>query len=47
MQKVLVVDDSITQRQLMSNALEDMGLTVLIATDGVEALEQIQSTILV
>lgn len=44
MQKVLVVDDSITQRQLMSNALEDMGLTVLIATDGVEALEQIQST---
>ncbi len=44
MQKVLVVDDSITQRQLMSNALEDIGLTVLIATDGVEALEQIQST---
>lgn len=44
MQKVLVVDDSITQRQLMSNALTDLGLTVLIATDGIEALEQIEST---
>jgi twitching motility two-component system response regulator PilH len=44
MQKVLVVDDSITQRQLMSNALADLGLTVLIATDGIEALEQIEST---
>ncbi|NJK40504.1 MAG: response regulator [Acaryochloridaceae cyanobacterium SU_2_1] len=44
MQTVLVVDDSITQRQLISNALEEIGLTVLIATDGIEALEQIEST---
>lgn len=44
MQTVLVVDDSITQRQLISNALEDIGLSVLIATDGVEALEQIEIT---
>lgn len=44
MNKVLVVDDSITQRQLMSNVLEESGLTVMIATDGVEALEQIKVT---
>ncbi|MGB7416206.1 MAG: response regulator [Thermosynechococcaceae cyanobacterium] len=43
MNKVLVVDDSITQRQLMSNVLEESGLTVLIATDGVDALQQIEA----
>lgn len=42
MVKVLIVDDSITQRQLMSSVLEQFGLTVLVATDGVEAWEQIQ-----
>jgi twitching motility two-component system response regulator PilH len=42
MVKVLIVDDSMTQRQLMSSVLEQIGLTVLIATDGVEAWEQIQ-----
>jgi twitching motility two-component system response regulator PilH len=43
MNKVLVVDDSITQRQLMSNVLEQSGLTVLIATDGIDALQQIEA----
>lgn len=42
MVKVLIVDDSMTQRQLMSSVLEQFGLTVLVATDGVEAWEQIQ-----
>jgi twitching motility two-component system response regulator PilH len=42
MVKVLIVDDSMTQRQLMSSVLEKFGLTVLVATDGVEAWEQIQ-----
>jgi twitching motility two-component system response regulator PilH len=42
MTKVLIVDDSMTQRQLMSRVLEQFGLTVLIATDGVEAWDQLQ-----
>jgi twitching motility two-component system response regulator PilH len=42
MAKVLIVDDSMTQRQLMSRVLEQFGLTVLIATDGVEAWDQLQ-----
>jgi twitching motility two-component system response regulator PilH len=42
MVKVLIVDDSMTQRQLMSSVLERVGLTVIVATDGVEAWEQIQ-----
>ncbi len=43
MSRVLVVDDSMTQRQLMTTVLEDNGLTVSIASDGKEALEQLQS----
>ena len=42
MTKVLVVDDSMTQRQLISKILEQSGLTVLVATDGVEAWTQLQ-----
>ncbi len=42
MVKVLIVDDSMTQRQLMSSTLEHSGHTVCIATDGIEALEQLQ-----
>jgi twitching motility two-component system response regulator PilH len=42
MTKVLIVDDSMTQRQLISKILEQSGLTVLIATDGVEAWTQLQ-----
>ena len=42
MSKVLIVDDSNTQRELISNLLSNMGLKVTIAKDGVEALEEIQ-----
>jgi twitching motility two-component system response regulator PilH len=42
MAKVLIVDDSMTQRQLMSRVLEQFGLTVLVATDGIEAWDQLQ-----
>ncbi|NCJ08245.1 response regulator [Synechococcales cyanobacterium C] len=44
MAKVLVVDDSMTQRQILSTMLEKMGLTVLIATDGVDALDKVQGS---
>lgn len=39
---VLVVDDHPDTLQLLIDALEDAGVTVLIATDGKRALEQIQ-----
>jgi twitching motility two-component system response regulator PilH len=42
MSKVLIVDDSTTQRELISNLLTNMGLKVSIAKDGLEALEEIQ-----
>lgn len=42
MSKVLVVDDSPTQREIISNLLEKCGLTVSFATDGVDALEKVQ-----
>jgi twitching motility two-component system response regulator PilH len=41
MTTVLVVEDSITQRQMISSLLKDSGLSVTVACDGVEALEQI------
>ena len=41
MTTVLVVEDSITQRQMISSLLQDSGLSVTVACDGVEALEQI------
>lgn len=39
---VLVVEDSIPQREMITELLAGNGLTVTAATDGVEALEQIQ-----
>ena len=42
MSKVLIVDDSTTQRELISNLLTNMGMKVSIAKDGLEALEEIQ-----
>jgi twitching motility two-component system response regulator PilH len=39
--KVLVVEDSIPQREMISELLEKMGLAVSTANDGVEAMEQI------
>lgn len=42
MTKVLVVDDSPAQRQMISNLLENMGMSVTVASDGVEALKQVE-----
>ncbi|MBE9040504.1 response regulator [Oscillatoriales cyanobacterium LEGE 11467] len=42
MSKVLVIEDSVTQREMIANLLRGSGLTVIEASDGVEAFEQIQ-----
>lgn len=42
MSRVLVVDDSPTQREMISRVLKNIGMNVTVASDGVEALEQIQ-----
>jgi twitching motility two-component system response regulator PilH len=44
MSTVLVVEDSPPQREMISALLKDNGLSVSSASDGVEALEQIQLT---
>jgi two-component system, chemotaxis family, sensor kinase CheA len=41
--RILVVDDSMTTRQLEKNTLEASGYSVEIAVDGVEALEKIKA----
>lgn len=41
MNKVLVVEDSPPQREMITALLQDSGLSVTSANDGVEALEQI------
>ncbi|MEM6836777.1 MAG: response regulator [Cyanobacteria bacterium P01_C01_bin.120] len=43
MSMVLVVEDSIPQRTMITELLKGNGLTVAAANDGVEALEQIQA----
>lgn len=45
MSTVLVVEDSVTQRQMISDLLKESGLnaSVISVADGVEALEQIQN----
>ncbi len=45
MSKVLVIEDSVTQREMISNLLRGSGLTVIEASDGVEALEKIQGNL--
>lgn len=45
MSKVLVVEDSVTQREMISSLLKNSGLTVAVAGDGVEALARLQNTI--
>ncbi|KKI98478.1 response regulator transcription factor [Prochlorothrix hollandica] len=40
---VLVVEDSPTQREMITDLLRGSGLDVTIATDGVEAIEQIEN----
>lgn len=42
MSTVLVVEDSLTQREIMIDLLKGSGLKVTVANDGVEALEQIE-----
>lgn len=42
MSKVLVVEDSVAQQQMISDLLKKSGLKVAVANDGVEALEQMQ-----
>ena len=42
MSTVLVVEDSVTQREMITDLLKGSGIEVSIATDGVEALEHIQ-----
>lgn len=44
MSEVLVVEDSLTQRALISDLLKDNGLKVTVVCDGVEALEHIQNS---
>ncbi len=39
---VLVVEDSVTQREMVAEHLKRIGLNVIVARDGVEALEQIE-----
>jgi twitching motility two-component system response regulator PilH len=43
MSTVLIVEDSIAQREMITDLLKASGLTVSIASDGVEALEAILS----
>lgn len=40
----LVVDDDPTQQLIISKLLKKIGLDVIVANDGVEALERVQST---
>ena len=41
MTRVLVVDDNKAQREMISDLLKGLGLSVSMASDGLEALEQI------
>ena len=43
----LVVDDDPTQQLIISKLLKKIGLTAIIASDGIEALEQVHSSCLV
>lgn len=40
---VLLVEDSLTQQEMIANILERKGLKVYLAKDGVEALQQIKA----
>ncbi|NJN74686.1 MAG: response regulator [Limnothrix sp. RL_2_0] len=42
MSKILVVEDSISQREMISELLKGSGLNVEVAGDGVEALENLK-----
>jgi twitching motility two-component system response regulator PilH len=40
----LVVDDDPTQQRIISKLLQKIGIDVIVASDGIEALEQVQLT---
>ena len=42
MNTVLVVEDSPTQREFITDILKRSGLTVMVANDGMEALQKVQ-----
>jgi twitching motility two-component system response regulator PilH len=42
MSTVLVVEDSVSQREMITDLLRGSGLNVTVASDGVEALEKVQ-----
>ncbi len=44
MGQALIVDDSATERAILTNCLKEIGVDVLIATSGEEALEKIADT---
>jgi twitching motility two-component system response regulator PilH len=41
--KVLVVEDSLPQREMISDLLQKSGLAVAVAADGLEAIEKIEA----
>lgn len=43
MSRVLVVEDSVAQREMITDLLRGSGLDVTVASDGVEALELMQA----
>ena len=42
MSTVLVVEDSVSQREMITDLLRGSGLNVTVASDGVEAVEKVQ-----
>jgi len=44
MSAILVVEDNLSQRQMISELLRNNGLSVTVVSDGMEALEQIQKS---
>mgnify|MGYP003334620532 CR=1 FL=1 len=44
MREILVVEDSLTQREIICGMLEQSGLKVIVAGDGVEALERLEKS---
>lgn len=46
MSTVLVVEDSPTQREMIIDLLKGNGITVMVATDGMEALQHLQASCL-